>query len=105
VFRPEFVVVTGDLIDAKDKTRTTSKQYPEEWIMYQSAVDQGANKTLWFDMRGNHDCFDLIDWKADNNLYQDYGKSADILNKGKGVYDWKLSKAYGEYQFVAMDAW
>ncbi|KAG1219437.1 hypothetical protein G6F35_007490 [Rhizopus arrhizus] len=55
-------------------------------------------------MRGNHDCFDTVGWKADNNLYKTFGKSADLLDAGKGVYSWKLTKDFGEYNFVVADA-
>ncbi|KAI7903330.1 Metallo-dependent phosphatase-like protein, partial [Cokeromyces recurvatus] len=104
VIKPEFVVVTGDLIDAKDKTRTTSTQYVEEWQVYRSAVEQGANNTRWYDMRGNHDCFDLVSWQAENNFYRTFGKSAQDLDAGKGIYSWKVSKDYGDYNFIAVDA-
>lgn len=103
--RPEFVVVTGDLIDAKDKTGTISAQYPEEWQVYKSAVEQGANGTTWYDMRGNHDCFDLVSWQAESNLYRTFGESAKLLDDGKGVYSWEVSKSFGDYNFVAVDSW
>jgi metallophosphoesterase superfamily enzyme len=104
-FRPEFVVVTGDLADAKDKTQTVSRQYPEEWQVYKSAVEQGTNNTAWYDMRGNHDCFDLVDWETENNYYRTFGKSAQLLDEGKGVYSWEVTKPFGKYQFVAVDSW
>ncbi|KAF1802973.1 Metallo-dependent phosphatase-like protein [Mucor lusitanicus] len=104
VISPEFVVVTGDLTDAKDESRTVSAQYPQEWQVYKSAVEQGANGTTWYDMRGNHDCFDLVSWQAESNLYKDYGKSAKVLDDGKGVYSWQVSKTFGNYQFVAVDS-
>jgi hypothetical protein len=102
---PEFLVVTGDLIDAKDETRTVSAQYPQEWQVYKSAVEQGANGTTWYDMRGNHDCFDLVSWQAENNLYRNFGKSSKLLDEGKGVYSWEVSKTFGNYNFVAVDSW
>ena len=103
--RPEFVVVTGDLTDAKDETRTISLQHQEEWQIYKSAVEQGGNTTTWYDMRGNHDCFDLVSWEAENNMYKTFGKSPKLLEEGKGVYDWQLNKPYGTYNFVAVDTW
>ncbi|KAI8640130.1 Metallo-dependent phosphatase-like protein, partial [Parasitella parasitica] len=104
IINPEFVVVTGDLIDAKDETKTVSAQYPQEWQVYKSAVEQGVNDTAWYDMRGNHDCFDLISWEAENNLYRQFGKSSKILDDGKGVYSWQVSKTFGNYNFVAVDS-
>ncbi|KAI8375619.1 Metallo-dependent phosphatase-like protein [Choanephora cucurbitarum] len=102
--KPEFVVITGDLIDAKDATKTVSAQYREEWQVYRAAIDQSANGTVWYDMRGNHDCFDLTSWQAENNYYREFGESSQLLNEGKGVYSWQISKPFGEYNFVAVDA-
>ncbi|KAI9271994.1 Metallo-dependent phosphatase-like protein [Sporodiniella umbellata] len=102
--KPEFVIVTGDLIDAKDKDRIVSSQYLEEWQVYKYAVEQGGMGIPWYDMRGNHDCFDLIDWEARNNFYKGFGKSADLLDAGQGVYSWQVKKSFGEYNFVVADA-
>ena len=99
------MVITGDLIDAKDATKTVSAQYREEWQVYRAAIDQSANGTVWYDMRGNHDCFDLTSWQAENNYYREFGESSQLLNEGKGVYSWQISKPFGDYNFVAVDAW
>lgn len=104
--RPEFVVVTGDLTDAKDARKIKTMQYVEEWEVYQAAVDQGLkdSPTPWYDMRGNHDCFNLPSWESQQNMYRAYGKSATLL-EGDGVYSWQVEKDFGLYQFVAVDAW
>ncbi|ORZ06608.1 Metallo-dependent phosphatase-like protein [Absidia repens] len=105
IIRPEFVVVTGDLTDAKDHKRITSQQYLEEWKTYKMAIDQQPwTNTTWYDMRGNHDCFDLPSWQSRANLYRSYGQSADLVENGQGIYTWQHSPSYGEYQFVAIDA-
>ncbi|KAI8339967.1 Metallo-dependent phosphatase-like protein [Chlamydoabsidia padenii] len=105
IIRPEFVVVTGDLTDAKDHRRITSQQYLEEWKTYKMAIDQQPwTNTTWYDMRGNHDCFDLPSWQSKVNLYRTYGQSADRVEHGKGIYTWQHSPSYGDYQFVAIDA-
>ena len=54
--QPELVLVTGDLTDAKDKTRFRSKQYEQEWISYQNVIKNSkvAQKYKWIDIRGNH---------------------------------------------------
>ncbi|KAI8093008.1 Metallo-dependent phosphatase-like protein [Halteromyces radiatus] len=105
IIRPEFVVVTGDLTDAKDHRRITSQQYIEEWKTYKMAIDQQPwTNTTWYDMRGNHDCFDLPSWQSRMNLYRTYGQSADRVEHGKGIYTWQHSPSFGDYQFVAIDA-
>ncbi|KAI8991171.1 Metallo-dependent phosphatase-like protein [Mycotypha africana] len=114
VIQPEFVVVTGDLIDGKDKTRTVSAQYVDEWKVYHTALKEtvlssdayrrDGRPLPWYDMRGNHDCFDLDSWTADNNYYKEYGQSAKAWEEGQGVYRWEVNKPFGDYQFIAVDA-
>lgn len=55
-------------------------------------------------MRGNHDCFDLPSWKSRVNYYRTHGKSANLVEQGKGVYSWTVNKEMGNYNFVAIDA-
>ncbi|CAO3608777.1 unnamed protein product [Cunninghamella blakesleeana] len=105
IIKPEFIVVTGDLTDAKDRKRITSQQYIEEWKVYKSAIEQQSwTNTTWYDMRGNHDCFDLPSWQSRVNFYRQYGQRSNEVEQGKGIYSWKHSQPYGEYQFVAIDA-
>ncbi|KAI8987128.1 Metallo-dependent phosphatase-like protein, partial [Pilobolus umbonatus] len=103
VVRPEFVVVTGDLTDAKDKKRITSQQYIDEWTVYQTAIKEKVSLD-WYDMRGNHDCFNLPSWKSRVNYFRTHGNSADMVEQGKGIYTWQIKQPYSEYQFIAMDA-
>lgn len=61
VISPAFVVVTGDLTDAKDANHYISKQHVEEWEKLESILKR-ANTTwggTWIDIRGNHDAFDV----------------------------------------------
>ena len=99
------MVVTGDLTDAKASDKIKTQQYPEEWEMYKAAVEEGAGKMAWYDMRGNHDCFNLESWQSQSNLYRTYGKSAQLIEAGEGVYSWDVEKSFGNYQFVVADAW
>ncbi|CEI91448.1 hypothetical protein RMCBS344292_05736 [Rhizopus microsporus] len=103
VIKPEFVVVTGDLTDAKDRKRITSQQYLDEWDVYQQAINEKV-RVDWFDIRGNHDCFDLPSWKSRINYYRTHGQSASLVEQGKGIYTWQVNKKIGNYQFVAIDA-
>ncbi|KAI9266707.1 Metallo-dependent phosphatase-like protein [Phascolomyces articulosus] len=104
IVNPNFVVVTGDLTDAKDIRRITSQQYKEEWDVYRQTIEQGAQYMPWYDMRGNHDCFDLPSWQSHVNFYRTHGKSADLMEAGQGIYEWQLTPSYGKYRFVAIDA-
>ncbi|KAI9313362.1 Metallo-dependent phosphatase-like protein [Dichotomocladium elegans] len=104
MLRPECVIVTGDLTDAKDAHKIKTEQYKEEWEMYKAIVEQSAGNVSWYDMKGNHDAFNLASWESAHNLYRDYGKSAKLIHDGHGVYAWDIVKPYGRYRFVAADA-
>lgn len=97
------MVATGDLTDAKDKKKITSQQYIDEWEVYQKAIEEKVDID-WYDMRGNHDCFDLPSWQSRVNYYRTHGKSAGLVEQGKGVYSWQVNQIMGDYQFVAIDA-
>ncbi|KAG2174354.1 hypothetical protein INT43_004377 [Umbelopsis isabellina] len=101
---PEFVVVTGDLTDAKDARRITSSQHVVEWEVYQKSLEEAGVSDGWYDIRGNHDCFDVPQWSDSANMYKDHAVSGELLEKGQGVYEWELEKGSGRYQFVAFDA-
>ena len=49
---PEFVVVTGDLVDARDSTGA-SKQFKEEWETYRSTLERFNyyDPKFWIDLR------------------------------------------------------
>ncbi|KAI9276204.1 Metallo-dependent phosphatase-like protein [Umbelopsis sp. AD052] len=101
---PEFVVVTGDLTDAKDARRITSSQHLAEWKVYEKALSESGVVDGWYDLRGNHDCFDVPGWYDTANMYKDYAVSSRRLEEGQGVYEWEISKGTGKYKFVAFDA-
>lgn len=54
--KPKVVLASGDLTDAKHKNNMGSSQYEEEWIVYNDVLRKCdiKNKTIWFDIRGNH---------------------------------------------------
>ncbi|KAL7751601.1 hypothetical protein RI367_003066 [Sorochytrium milnesiophthora] len=99
---PEFVVVTGDLTDAKDARKLTSAQYEDEWKAYHTAlVDSGVadknNGRFWWDQRGNHDCFNLANWQSKENHFLKYSTV-----KAAG-YRFTYMRDFGTYLFVALD--
>ena len=58
---PQAVILTGDLTDAKAKDKLGSRQFEDEWKLYQSTVSAcgalDSEPPIWLDVRGNHDTF------------------------------------------------
>lgn len=50
------VCILGDLVDARTYDMLGSRQYIEEWLMYQNILNETGvtNNTIWLDIRGNH---------------------------------------------------
>ncbi|KAJ1920785.1 hypothetical protein IWQ60_006920 [Tieghemiomyces parasiticus] len=100
---PAFVVATGDLTDAKDVAMLGSSQYPEEWRAYRTALAQAGmldrnGGEYWYDLRGNHDCFNVPSWDSDVNYFRTYG-----VRQSRG-YSFERRYPFGSYGFVAVDA-
>eukprot|EP00127_Corallochytrium_limacisporum_P000518 Clim_evm20s15 gene=Clim_evmTU20s15 len=60
---PEYIVVTGDLTDAKTSDKVGSEQSEQEWRDYHDLREyisgRYRNTTIWFDLPGNHDVFNV----------------------------------------------
>ncbi|KAF8955180.1 Transmembrane protein 62 [Entomortierella lignicola] len=100
---PAFVVVTGDLTDAKDKHLVGSMQYVDEWITYRDALEESGvldkrNGTYWHDLRGNHDCFDVPTWDSEQNMF------ADMSATRAPGFMFDVKTDYGKYGFIGIDA-
>jgi len=79
---PPVVVVTGDLTDAKTPDTSGSRQFEEEWQDYHKAVTivRNKNKTIWLDIRGNHDNFDVPHLNHENNYFKEYSSQGSAGN-------------------------
>ncbi|KAF9191012.1 Transmembrane protein 62 [Haplosporangium sp. Z 767] len=100
---PAFVVVTGDLTDAKDKQLVGSMQYLSEWVTYRDALEESGvldkrNGTFWHDLRGNHDCFNVPSWDSKENMFADMSAT-----KAPG-FMFDVRTDYGKYGFIGIDA-
>ncbi|ORZ41468.1 Metallo-dependent phosphatase-like protein [Catenaria anguillulae PL171] len=103
VIDPSLVFVTGDLTDAKSESKLTSQQFHDEWSAYSSAltaahVDPTSRPHFWFDLRGNHDCFDVHDWSAPSNLFQNHSST-----RAAG-FSHLAQFTFGSYLFIGIDA-
>ncbi|GFR22426.1 transmembrane protein 62 [Trichonephila clavata] len=72
VIQPSVVLATGDLVDARTADLLGSRQYVEEWRMYQQILyDTGVTaNTTWLDIRGNHDNFNVLSLDDKNDLFR-----------------------------------
>lgn len=43
-----------------------------------STIDGTAKQVPWFDLRGNHDSFNVPSWESDKNLYSSHGVAAHL---------------------------
>ncbi|XP_022333141.2 transmembrane protein 62-like [Crassostrea virginica] len=101
---PELVIVTGDLTDAKFLNRRGSMQYLEEWKRYEEVVtlcQKYNNEVKWFDLRGNHDAFNVPDLNDRQNLFKVFSEQGGI---NPASYKYTHKQKFGEYTFIAMDA-
>ncbi|XP_054263073.1 transmembrane protein 62-like [Macrosteles quadrilineatus] len=72
--RPTVVLATGDLTDAKSVDTLGSRQYEDEWKLYKNALDrcEVTKKTVWLDVRGNHDNFNVPGPSSKENYFRNY---------------------------------
>jgi len=81
---PMVVVVTGDITDAKTEDYSGSGQYREEWEEYMKIVKiaRSRNNTMWLDIRGNHDNFDVVDLEHSSNYFKEFSSQGREGNLG-----------------------
>ena len=56
VIHPEYIVCTGDLVDATNGLLVPTAQYQDEWDEY-NGVLAGQSVTFFHDIPGNHDTY------------------------------------------------
>ncbi|CAH0702326.1 unnamed protein product [Spodoptera exigua] len=85
---PAIVLATGDLTDAKAKDNLGSSQVKTEWIYYHNIVQESGvtDTTVWLDIRGNHDNFNIRTINSQENYFRNYS-----------VQGHKHAKSYAHY--------
>jgi 3',5'-cyclic AMP phosphodiesterase CpdA len=105
LIKPRVVLASGDLTDAKNADLTGSRQYEYEWREYQRVLQdnkQMLSSTLWLDVRGNHDNFDVVSRDSHQNLFKRYGMQGA---KSHASYMQRVRTWDGDvYSFIAVDA-
>lgn len=94
--KPEVVLISGDLTDAKTANKYGSYQYPAEWEAYSSIVDKIPFPVI--DLRGNHDAFDVLAYEKSS--YQEFTKDRAF----KQNKELTISKEFGNYTIVGINA-
>ncbi|XP_014232229.1 transmembrane protein 62-like [Trichogramma pretiosum] len=101
--KPQVVLASGDLTDAKTLDKMGSRQFVEEWVHYKKVLDDSrvTEKTTWLDVRGNHDNFNVYDEKSKENYFANYSIQG---GKHPRSYMHQVRRGSELYSFVAMDA-
>ncbi|KAL6648415.1 hypothetical protein ACP70R_012639 [Stipagrostis hirtigluma subsp. patula] len=81
--RPQLLLVTGDITDAKNRRRTTSRQDEYEWITYKKTIDAivgrgGIDKNRIFDIRGNHDTYGVPYRGGELDFFSTYSVNSQL---------------------------
>lgn len=101
--RPAVVLASGDLTDAKAPNIIVSAQYEKEWktyydILYEAGVQ---DKTVWLDIRGNHDNFDVPGRNSSRNYFTKYSIQG---RRHPRSYMYQKKVGTEKYTFIAVDA-
>jgi len=101
--KPKVVLASGDLTDAKDVGGVNSFQHKEEWNTYKGLLEDYAisNKTVYLDIRGNHDTFDITSHSDPQNYFSSHSMSGRMH---KSSYVTTVRDAGKSFSFVALDA-
>ncbi|XP_050301336.1 transmembrane protein 62-like [Anthonomus grandis grandis] len=100
---PSVVLATGDLTDAKTKDAIGSQQYESEWRHYRDILREFDidNKTVWLDIRGNHDNFNVISVNSKHNFFTNYSIQGKEHPRS---YMMQVRKGNSKYTFLGVDA-
>uniref|UniRef100_A0A7G3B2B5 Uncharacterized protein n=1 Tax=Lutzomyia longipalpis TaxID=7200 RepID=A0A7G3B2B5_LUTLO len=101
--QPAVVVVSGDLTDARSLNHIGSEQFEGEWEIYRNLLHEHnvTRKTVWLDLRGNHDNFNVAGRNSSSNLFQKYSVQGAKHSKS---YMHQVTVAGDKYTFIAVDA-
>ncbi|CAA7400877.1 unnamed protein product [Spirodela intermedia] len=107
VVRPSFLIVTGDLTDAKNKERTSTRQDELEWVQYRNSMDaviikagMGGRRVL--DIRGNHEKYGVPCVGDKLDFFSVYSTSA-LMNRTGNIQSISLVGNELKYMFIGVD--
>ncbi|CAG9858616.1 unnamed protein product [Phyllotreta striolata] len=101
--KPSVVLASGDLTDAKTKDSIGSEQYEEEWKHYRDILNESniKKRTLWLDIRGNHDNFNVGSPLSKQNFFTNYSIQGRDHPRS---YRFQIKKRNNIYTFIGIDA-
>ncbi|CAN8269726.1 unnamed protein product [Cochlearia groenlandica] len=104
---PSLVLITGDLTDGKSKDMLTMKQNEDEWLEYESVMEEvvktsNLNKTIFYDLRGNHDDFGVPSVGSSVDFFSKYSINGQMARK-EYVNSVTLETSERKHLFVGVD--
>ncbi|KAJ6311996.1 hypothetical protein OIU77_013700 [Salix suchowensis] len=108
MINPSLVLITGDLTDGKSKDLLTMKQNEDEWIEYQNVMEDvarrsGLDKSIFYDLRGNHDNFGVPFIGDSFDFFSNYSINGQFGRKGN-VNSVTLETGDRKHVFVGLDS-
>ncbi|CAL0303279.1 unnamed protein product [Lupinus luteus] len=105
---PSLILITGDLTDGKSKDLLTMKQNEDEWVEYRDVMDSviersGLDKSLFFDLRGNHDNFGVPVVGGSLDFFSKYSINGQ-LGRSESVNSITIETQERKHLFVGFDS-
>ena len=90
-------------IECKDSDGVNPFQIKDEWRTYRRLLEENKvlNKTIYIDIRGNHDSFHVYDHKDRLNFFKTHSAQGP---KHLSSFLTKLTHKKGTYSFIAVNA-
>eukprot|EP01080_Neovahlkampfia_damariscottae_P011835 gene11835-5165_t len=105
IFKPEFVLMTGDVSDAYWQmfwVHQVEKEFKDYYTTMQK-YNETFNESNWFDVRGNHDNYNGGNFRSMDNFFNKYsyhGKKLAFNHTMSFVH----KKSFGNYKFIGFEA-
>ncbi|XP_017975987.1 PREDICTED: putative metallophosphoesterase At3g03305 isoform X1 [Theobroma cacao] len=108
MINPSLVLITGDLTDGKSKDLLVMRQNEEEWVEYKNIMEDvvkrsGFDKSIFYDLRGNHDNFGVPVVGGSFDFYSKYSINGQLGRSGH-VNSITLQAGEQKYLFVGLDS-